>query len=304
MQGNQWIVGGGSGRGALLALNPIGVNWWVAPSGYVPYEGRGPSNNNSGKNPKNPLLTIAQAITNCVSGRGDRIILMPGTYTITAALALAKDDVSIYSYESGAAVVSGGAASLLTIDASDIVVDGVGFTCDSSVTGACIDIANTSASNRVTIRECNLLGASADAAAIGIQVGDGTNDAADALIERCMIDRFKQDIVWNGTRTRIWANRMVLASTASSTGIQVPARSSLTVRAFGDIDDNTFIGMQDAGTMLAMTFATSEAGSPLYSFRNNNLLNTGSVSANIHPEGIGVNYLGTITAVSAALVTG
>lgn len=304
--GQNYVVGGGSGRGAWLINNPVGAIYWVAA--VAAYEGIGPSNNNSGLSPKNPLSTIAQAITNCVTGRGDRIILMPGTYSITAALALTKNAVEIYSWMPKAAVISSpnttGAATVLSIDANDVLVDGVTFSCGDQVT-TCVDIANTSASNRITLRENTLLGAGAVSTAKGVQIGDGTNDAADVLLDGNFIDRFKYGIVWDGTRPLIQGNNIIIPATAGSTGIHVPdTRGSIAVRSFGVIRGNGFEGSENAGAMPAMLFSAAEASSPMYLFSENQLANVASVTADIHPEGIVMNYRGNSTATVPALITG
>lgn len=302
---NQFVVGGGSGRGAWMLSNPVGAIFWVAAQ--AAYEGIGPSNNNDGLSPKRPLATLAQAITNCVSGRGDRIILMPGTYSLTAALAIAKNVVEIYSWMPGAAVISSpnttGPATVLSIDASDVLVDGVTFSCGDQVT-TCVDIANTSASNRIGLRGNTLLGSGANSAAKGVQIGDGTNDAADVLLDGNFIDRFKYGVVWDGTRPMILGNNIIIPSTAGSSGIHVPARVSIGERSYGVIRSNGFVGAENAGTKPVLLFSGAEASSPMYLFSENHLANVASVTADIHPEGIVQNYQGNSTATTPALITG
>jgi len=51
--------------------------------------------NNDGTDPRYPLATIGQAITNATSGRGDLIWIAPGTYNPTAAITVNKADVRI-----------------------------------------------------------------------------------------------------------------------------------------------------------------------------------------------------------------
>lgn len=301
--GNQWLVG--AGRGAVLAMNPVGAIWWVATQ--AAYDGIGPSDNNDGLSPKRPLATIAQAITNCVSGRGDRIVVLPGTYNISAALALTKSAVEIYSLIPQAAVLNSpnttGAAEILDIDANDITIDGITLTCGNQVT-TCIDIADTTASNRVRINNCLLTGSGSAAGATGIRVGDGTNDAADVVIKNCFIDRFHKGITWDGTRVRLEGNTVIMNASASATAINIPARASIAVRSFGRIIDNDLVGSEDGGTKVGVTFATSEAGSPIYVLRGNTFANCASITADIHPEGVGANYKGQATTSVPVLITG
>lgn len=59
------------------------------------------SDNNDGTDPNEPLLTIAQAMTNCTDGRGDVIWISPGTYNPTAAITVNKSDVRIFGMPQG-----------------------------------------------------------------------------------------------------------------------------------------------------------------------------------------------------------
>ena len=304
--GNQYAVGGGSGRGAWLLSNPVGAIFWVAAQ--AAYEGIGPSNNNDGLSPKRPLSTIAQALTNCVTGRGDRIILMPGTYAITAALAVTKNAVEIYSWLPKAAVISSadttGAAKMFTVDSNDVVLDGMTFSCGDQVTHG-IDIANTAAANRIAVRGNTLLGAGAVSTAIGIQIGDGTNDGADVEIYDNIIDRFKYAVQWDGTRPRVLENNIIIPSTAGAGGIHVPAgRSSIGERSYGVFLFNRVVGTENAGSKLAMIFSGAEASQPLFLFADNYLANCASMTADIHPEGVLANYTGTPTTSLPSLITG
>ncbi len=69
-----------------------GSVFWVSPTGYG-IEGRGgysASDNNDGLSPERALLTIAQAISLATANNGDVIMLMPGTYTSAANIAISK----------------------------------------------------------------------------------------------------------------------------------------------------------------------------------------------------------------------
>jgi hypothetical protein len=193
---------------------------------------------------------------------------------------------------------------MLTIDADDCIVDGVGFTCGDQVTAA-IDIANTSATNRVKIRDCRMLCNGAAATSVGIQIGDGTNDAADTEVTGCYLDRFLHGIQWDGTRPRILNNNIIISDTALSDAVFVPdTRGSLGIRGYGVITGNTFVGEENAGSKVAVTFSAAEASSPMYVLSDNHFANCASVTADIHPEGIGINYRGNATNTAPALVTG
>lgn len=60
---------------------------------------------------------IAAALALCISGRGDQILLMPGTYTISTAIsATSKNDVHIMGLgTSGSVILNGSAASIFSL---------------------------------------------------------------------------------------------------------------------------------------------------------------------------------------------
>jgi len=53
------------------------------------------SDNNSGRGPTNALATMTKAISKCVSNRGDVIVRMPGTETVTATVTQNKVGITI-----------------------------------------------------------------------------------------------------------------------------------------------------------------------------------------------------------------
>lgn len=82
--------------------------------------------------------SIADAITDCVSGRGDYIYVMPGTYTLTTALAMSKNDVHLIGIGNNRAILTGSGA-----DVMDLTADGceiAGFTFNLATTKKVIDM--------------------------------------------------------------------------------------------------------------------------------------------------------------------
>jgi hypothetical protein len=75
---------------------PEGFRWYPdALTFYVDGGHDEADDNNDGTDPRYPLATISQAITNTTSGRGDVIYVGPGTYNPTAAITVDKADISI-----------------------------------------------------------------------------------------------------------------------------------------------------------------------------------------------------------------
>jgi len=68
---------------------------------------------------RNVFTDVASALTECVDGRGDAIVLWPGTHTVsTASLAMSKSDVKIFGPEAWAGTYRPGMRSraILTTD--------------------------------------------------------------------------------------------------------------------------------------------------------------------------------------------
>lgn len=59
------------------------------------------SDNNDGTDPNAPLTTISQGITNATSGRGDVILVSPGSYNPTAAITIDKADIRLLAMPIG-----------------------------------------------------------------------------------------------------------------------------------------------------------------------------------------------------------
>lgn len=70
----------------------------------------------------------ASVLAAVVSGRGDQILVMPGTYTISTVLASASSDFKIIGVGNvGEAIFTGSAASILTLTGSGVEITGVAF---------------------------------------------------------------------------------------------------------------------------------------------------------------------------------
>lgn len=69
--------------GASSAANPFGVTFYVSNT-TNPTENQGSAGpTRQGRSPKNPFATLGAAISEAVSGRGDRIVLQRGTYSVS-----------------------------------------------------------------------------------------------------------------------------------------------------------------------------------------------------------------------------
>jgi hypothetical protein len=59
------------------------------------------SDNNDGTDPEAPLTTISQGVANCVTGRGDWVVVSPANYNPTAAITLDKKDITVIAMPAG-----------------------------------------------------------------------------------------------------------------------------------------------------------------------------------------------------------
>ena len=169
------------GKGWVNTDKPGGSVFFVG-GGTVAYRGKGGSNDNDGRTPQNPLSTIAQGILNTVTGRGDTIVLLPGGETITTALAMSNDDVTITGVDPNGSKNP----SAITINAAidGINVTGAGCTIENLHFPAGTSAANTSniniAAAGATIRNCTFNCGAQDLETITV-----TSDGDDLTIKDC-----------------------------------------------------------------------------------------------------------------------
>ena len=193
--------------------NPGGQTYYVGASGYAAAgDGIAPSNSNTGTSPQAPLSTIQAALDKCVSGRGDVVAVLPGSYTVSAAITMTKDDVRLVSAqpvgprEYGPVVIvdATAATSLLTINANNCTVDGIVF--DDNVAAATADtgaiMINTASTGKLfsgtILRNCYIDMDGADTDRDGICVGltaDATDAAPKTTVEGCVVYNCEQDAI-------------------------------------------------------------------------------------------------------------
>lgn len=177
------------------------------------YRGKGPSDSYDGVTPERPLSTLSGALNKCVSGRGDTIVVLPGTITVTSAVNVTADDVTIRGYREvgpheipGSVIATSSDINILTINANNVTIEGllldhnIGAS-NGTANIACIKVNTTNDSTDcvgVIIRNCWLDLAGADTDTDGITLGisaDANDGAVDALVEGCTIFDCDQDAI-------------------------------------------------------------------------------------------------------------
>jgi hypothetical protein len=214
------LTGGFSGT-----FTPGGAVFYVADSNFTSVDGKGASDANDGNSPQTPFLTIQKGLNACVDGRGDVVALLPGSWTITAALTMTKADVTLCAAHGSVPFRKGGpvivcatnSVKMLTIDAANVTVDGVTF--DHNTTTAAnslIDIGASTAGTGSVIRNCiiDMEGSGTTTDGIAVTLGSFV------VIENNLITDYDQDAITvaNTQLGVIIRNNVILDAVAGATG--------------------------------------------------------------------------------------
>lgn len=102
------------GRLAQALPPAVGKSFYVVPSGSTLYSALSEQFPVDEDGVVRVYTDIASAISSCVTGRGDQIGIMPGTFTISTALAMSKSNVRLIG-------LGAPGTTILTASASDII---------------------------------------------------------------------------------------------------------------------------------------------------------------------------------------
>lgn len=227
---NMWVQGNSIGP-----VSP-GKTWFVDS---------GVNANGTGASWDLAFKTIAAAIS-AAGEEGDTIYVAPGDYSISTALAVNKDNLSIIGLgrmpnDYKALIYSSAAINLMNIDANCVSIIGLGFSTAGGA-GIGIDIAATTASYKTYIANCRFDGWAQGT--YGVNVGN-TADAPDCTIENCWFNSWATACInANATRDTYRYNTFFVAADTSGI-IYVPTTGT---RPMGLIDNNYFCGVTSATT--------------------------------------------------------
>jgi hypothetical protein len=195
----------------MAILTSYGTQWgflpetagkihWVAPGATYTVAGLSysASDQNDGLSPEKALRTIAQAITNATASAGEVIVLLPGTHTITASLAMSKAGITITGLPAGKGNIfrqktvidiTGTADELMNVTAADIEVANLNLI--GTTAQVCIDFSV--AAHGLHIHDCyfDMATPAASTSTIAIkQIGtSGTvSGAANVKIAQCTFE--------------------------------------------------------------------------------------------------------------------
>lgn len=199
-------------RGRWMNLDKPGGAVFFVSGGTASYPGGlGASNVYKGLTPEEPFSTIQKGLDQCVSGRGDTVVITPGSITVTAALTMDSDDVTLAASQpsspnsrSASVIVNATDVNTVEVNANNVVIDGIEF--DDNVATATADTAviacNTasSATDYVGFKVINcfldMLGSDSDRDGIALGLtADATDGAIGALVEGTTILDCDQDAI-------------------------------------------------------------------------------------------------------------
>lgn len=129
------------------ALPPVvGKSFYVAPSGSTLFSALSEQFPVDEDGVVRVYTDIASAITSCVSGRGDVINVLPGTFTISTALAMSKNNVKLVAVGNlGTTVLTGSASDIIDLTGDGCEISG--FTFNLASTKIAIDMEGADYSN-------------------------------------------------------------------------------------------------------------------------------------------------------------
>ena len=129
--------------------------------GTVAYKGIGASNTYTGQTPEKPLSTIAQAVVQAASGRGDTIVLMAGGETLTSGVVLSKDDVTLTGIKATGNInpsaitgTLGATGDILSVTGANVVIEDLHFAASGAANTARINVGAAGVTIRGNTFDC------------------------------------------------------------------------------------------------------------------------------------------------------
>jgi len=209
-------------HGEWVNLKKPGGQVFFVSGGTVAYKGSGGSDGGGalgrGTTPQQPFSTIQAALDVCVAGRGDTVIVLPGSVTITAALTMSKADVTLSGFADDSPIKPCGITSSLASSADAINV---------SAANCVIENLHFPASTAATTGRI-------DAGAAGLLIQDCTFECGANDLESITIPAA-------GLHTTIRNNRFYITANGPDAAIEIEHASAYYI----NIEDNVFHGGND-----------------------------------------------------------
>lgn len=130
--------------------------------------------------------SIQAAHDAATTGRGTTVLIGPGTYTLTSALAITKTDIEFVAADINpvkpTVIVTSSLADTVQVDAANIAFDGIEFKAGADACTNLIDVADGAAVTGLEVRHC-VFNPNGKATVVAINAADATYAVSHALIE-------------------------------------------------------------------------------------------------------------------------
>ena len=219
--------------------------------------------------------TIADAITASVAGRGDTILIAPGTYTITSAL-VPKANTSFIAMRNSnprykTVSIQGAIADMVQIDVDDTYWEGIEFKATGAATNNIIDIADTVAVNGVVFNNCVFHG-NDQTSVVGINLTDAAFATTGLVVKECLFRDLTGTLLNVGVLGMPYAyisyNQFAI-DIDSGVGIALADTAAFATGKGYVIEHNTFTGFDATANEVGITIAGTENTTGAGIIRNN-----------------------------------
>lgn len=257
------VVQANSFIGVDLTANPFGTTWYVATTG---------ADGNDGKSAALPFLTIAKAISS--GAANDNIVIGPGTYTITSALAPKARQyfrAAIVNGRYPTVVITGNIADLVQIDVVGTRWYGIEILASGNTADNLVDIADTAAAQGTTFVSCVFNGAD-KTSVVGVQADDGTYSCEGLTIMNCLFRDLTGtglDIGVVGMPYALIEGNQFAIDANSATGIALADTSAFATGKGYVIQHNVFTGLDATADEVGITIGGTENTTGAGIIRNN-----------------------------------
>ena len=256
--------------GSIYEASPFGKIW------YVDVTNGSDGNLGDGPNAGEAFASIGAAISAAVATRGDTVVIAPGTYTITAALApkaFMTFRAAVVNPQAPSVSIRGNIANLLTVDVNGCRFVGLEFRPTGTTARDLVSLAATTAiTGGVTFEDCVFNGNDQNTAVngvCGLRVGKG-NATTGLVVRRCAF----RDL--GKTPFEVGASGMPYAK----------------------IEDNAFLIDTPSGFGIRLENTTAFGTGKGFTIRNNEFLGQ-SVST---PNFVGISIVGTENTTAAGII--
>lgn len=236
----------------------------VSPFATMFYvDGSNGNDGNSGTTPSEAFASLASAVAATVSGRGDTIVIAPGTYTLTAALAPKAGNVfkaAVINHRAPSVIIASAIASTVTVDVANVKFIGIEFKATAAACTQLVMVADTASVAGLEFYFCTFNGAD-QTTVIGINAVDATFILTSMVVKFCLF----RDLT--GTSINIGAKGMAYSEIQYNqfaidvdSGVAI-ALADTTAFATGKgyvIADNLFTGFDATANEVGITIAGTE----------------------------------------------